>query len=204
MKPLIIGIAGGTGSGKTFLANRIKTIYPNKLVQTITQDAFYHDFSHMSFKEREKINFDHPSSIDSKLLLKKIKLLSEKQKVFVPRYDYLKHLREDNQFAIYPADIIIVEGIFVLYFAVIRALLEVKLYLNTPTQLRFQRRLKRDKIQRGRSLRSIEKQFKEFVQPMHKKYIEPTKEHADVILNGTDTMPSILKEIKLWVDPIIK
>ena len=204
MKPLIIGIAGGTGSGKTFLANRIKTIYPNKLVQTITQDAFYHDFSHMSFKEREKINFDHPSSIDSKLLLKKIKLLSRKQKVFIPRYDYLKHLRENNQFAISPADIIIVEGIFVLYFAVIRTLLEVKLYLNTPTQLRFQRRLKRDKIQRGRSLRSIEKQFKEFVQPMHKKYIEPTKEHADVILNGTDTMPSILKEIKLWVDPIIK
>lgn len=204
MKPIIIGIAGGTGSGKTFLANKIKTIYPHKEIQTLKQDAFYHDFSHMSFKEREKINFDHPSSIDCKLLFKKIKLLSDKRKVLVPRYDYLKHLRKNNQYAINPADIIVVEGIFVLYFKAIRPLLEVKIYLHTPTQLRFQRRLERDKLRRGRSLESIKKQFKEFVQPMHKKYIEPTKDYADVILDGIDTMPNMLREIKLCVDPIIK
>ena len=204
MKPIIIGIAGGTGSGKTFLANKIKTIYPHKEIQTLKQDAFYHDFSHMNLKEREKINFDHPSSIDYELLLKKIKLLSDKRKVLVPRYDYSKHLRKNNQFAINPADIVIVEGIFVLYFKAIRALLEVKIYLHTPTQLRFQRRLERDKLNRGRSLQSIEKQFREFVQPMHKKYIEPTKEYADIILDGIDTIPNILREIKLCVDPIIK
>ena len=204
MKPTIIGIAGGTGSGKTFLANKIKTIYPHKEIQTLKQDAFYHDFSHMSFKEREKINFDHPSSIDCELLLKKIKLLSDKRTVLVPRYDYSKHLRKNNQYAINPADIIVVEGIFVLYFKAIRPLLEVKIYLHTPTQLRFQRRLERDKLVRGRSLQSIEKQFREFVQPMHKKYIEPTKEYADVILNGLDAMPNMLREIKLCVDPIIK
>ena len=204
MKPIIIGIAGGTGSGKTFLANKIKTIYPHKEIQTLKQDAFYHDFSHMTLKEREKINFDHPSSIDYELLLKKIKLLSDKRKVLVPRYDYSKHLRKNNQFAINPADIVIVEGIFVLYFKAIRALLEVKIYLHTPTQLRFQRRLERDKLNRGRSLQSIEKQFREFVQPMHKKHIEPTKEYADVILDGKDAIPNILREIKLCVDPIIK
>ena len=204
MKPIIIGIAGGTGSGKTFLANKIKTIYPHKEIQTLKQDAFYHDFSRMSFKEREKINFDHPSSIDCELLLKKIKLLSDKRKVLVPCYDYSKHLRKDNQYAINPADIIVVEGIFVLYFKAIRPLLEVKIYLHTPTQLRFQRRLERDKLVRGRSLQSIEKQFKEFAQPMHKKYIEPTKKYADVILNGLDAMPNMLREIKLCVDPIIK
>ena len=204
MKPIIIGIAGGTGSGKTFLANKIKTIYPHKEIQTLKQDAFYHDFSHMSFKEREKINFDHPSSIDCELLLKKIKLISDRRKVFVPCYDYSKHLRKNNQYAINPADIIVVEGIFVLYFKAIRPLLEVKIYLHTPTQLRFQRRLERDKLRRGRSLKSIEKQFREFVQPMHKKYIEPTKDYADVILDGIDTMPNMLREIKLCVDPIIK
>jgi len=204
MKPIIIGIAGGTGSGKTFLANKIKTIYPNKEIQTLKQDAFYHDFSHMTLKEREKINFDHPSSIDYELLLKKIKLLSDKRKVLVPQYDYSKHLRKNNQCAINPADIIIVEGIFVLYFKAIRALLEVKIYLHTPTQLRFQRRLERDKLNRGRSLQSIEKQYREFVQPMHKKYIEPTKEYADVILDGIDAIPNILREIKLCIDPIIK
>ena len=204
MKPIIIGIAGGTGSGKTFLANKIKTIYPHKEIQTLKQDAFYHDFSHMNLKEREKINFDHPSSIDYELLLKKIKLLSDKRKVLVPRYDYSKHLRKDNQFAINPADMVIVEGIFVLYFKAIRALLEVKIYLHTPTQLRFQRRLERDKLNRGRSLQSVEKQFREFVQPMHKKHIEPTKEYADVILDGKDAIPNILREIKLCVDPIIK
>ena len=204
MKPTIIGIAGGTGSGKTFLANKIKTIYPHKEIQTLKQDAFYHDFSHMSFKEREKINFDHPSSIDCELLLKKIKLLSDKRTVLVPRYDYSKHLRKNNQYAINPADIIVVEGIFVLYFKAIRPLLKVKIYLHTPTQLRFQRRIERDKLRRGRSLQSIEKQFREFVQPMHKKYIEPTKDYADVILDGIDTMPNMLREIKLCVDPIIK
>ena len=204
MKPTIIGIAGGTGSGKTFLANKIKTIYPHKEIQTLKQDAFYHDFSHMSFNEREKINFDHPSSIDCELLSKKIKLLSDKRKVLVPCYDYSKHLRKNNQYAINPVDIIIVEGIFVLYFKTIRDLLKVKIYLHTPTQLRFQRRLERDKLKRGRSLESIEKQFREFVQPMHKKYIEPTKEYADVILNGLDAMPNMLREIKLCVDPIIK
>ena len=204
MKPIIIGIAGGTGSGKTFLANKIKTIYPHKEIQTLKQDAFYHDFSHMNFEEREKINFDHPSSIDCELLLEKIKLLSDKRKVLVPRYDYSKHLRKNNQYAINPADIIVVEGIFVLYFKTIRPFLEVKIYLHTPTQLRFQRRLERDKLKRGRSLQSIEKQFREFVQPMHKKYIEPTKDYADVILDGIDTMPNMLREIKLCVDPIIK
>jgi len=131
-------------------------------------------------------------------------LISDKRKVLVPCYDYSKHLRKNNQYAINPADIIVVEGIFVLYFKAIRPLLEVKIYLHTPTQLRFQRRLERDKLRRGRSLKSIEKQFREFVQPMHKKYIEPTKDYADVILDGIDTMPNMLREIKLCVDPIIK
>ena len=124
--------------------------------------------------------------------------------MLAPGYDYSKHLRKNNQYAINPVDIIIVEGIFVLYFEAIRALLEIKIYLHTPTQLRFQRRLERDKLKRGRSLESIEKQFREFVQPMHKKYIKPTKEYADVILNGLDAMPNMLREIKLCVDPIIK
>ena len=200
----LVFISGPSGSGKTTLSNQIMYKINNGIV--LRTDNYYKTGLMSKLLSRFiKGYFDRRISFNYKLFKKDFDFVI-KNRVLIHERSYNFKQKKIKTFLNKTVNInfIIVEGIFVLYFEAIRALLEIKIYLHTPTQLRFQRRLKRDKLKRGRSLQSIEKQFKEFVQPMHKKYIEPTKEYADVILNGLDAMPNMLREIKLCVDPIIQ
>ena len=203
MKPVIIGISGGTGSGKTFIAKKIKERYTNQKILIIEQDSFYNDFSHLKYKDRTKINFDHPSSIDYELLVEKIELLSTGEKIQLPNYDFSMHIRKDNDKFFYGSNIIIVEGIFTLYFPIVREFLTIKIYIDTPKDLRLKRRLKRDTKERQRSIDSIKNQFNSVAQPMHKKFIEPTKNYADIIINGGDNISNIMKALKIKLDAVI-
>ena len=183
MKTTIIGIAGGTASGKTTIA---KILYETALlygsVAHIKLDDYYKDNSHLSFEERRKINYDHPDSYDIELIVSHINQLKSQKAIEKPTYDFVNSIRSDITEHIEPSNIIIVEGIMVFAIPEIRDLLEMKIYVDTEDDIRFIRRLKRDMNERGRSLDSVVNQYLSTVRPMHLTFVEPSKRFADIIV----------------------
>jgi uridine kinase len=182
MKPLIIGIAGGTGSGKTTVANKIYESLKGVNVVALQQDAYYIDLSHLPLEERKKINFDHPSAFDSKLLIKHLEKLIKGQEIKKPIYSFTDYTRKKETEKVLPRDIIILEGILVLEEIKIRNLLDIKIYVDADEDERFIRRLVRDTKERGRSMESVIEQYLNVVKPMFLQFVEPSKRYADIVI----------------------
>lgn len=181
-KSIIIGIAGGSGSGKTSAAKAlVKDLHLNGAV-IIEQDWYYKDLSHLPQEERMKWNFDHPNSVEFDLLIRDLQAMRNGETVDVPQYNYVTHSRTKETLSISPQKVIIVEGIMVLYEPKLRELLNIKIFVDTPADIRFIRRLKRDIYKRGRALDNVIDQYMQTVRPMHETFVEPSKRFADVII----------------------
>ncbi|WP_209122868.1 uridine kinase [Alkalihalobacillus sp. BA299] len=181
-KPIIIGVAGGTGSGKTTVAKEIFHQFNEKSIVLIEQDAYYKDQSHLSFEERLCTNYDHPLAFDNDLLMKQLQMLLEGESIDVPVYDYAKHTRSEKVIPVLPKDVIILEGILILEDERLRDLMDIKVFVDTDADIRILRRLSRDIQERGRTLESVVDQYTNVVRPMHLQFIEPTKRYADIII----------------------
>ena len=196
MSITVLGIAGGTGSGKTYTAKSLLNEYPQDSILTISMDSYYKDLSHIDNKKRLEQNFDHPDSIDVNLLENHLEQASKGNKINIPIYDFSNHVRLGEAVSISNAKIIIVEGIFALHFSQLRKLYTLKIFMDTPENIRLERRLVRDVKERGRTVKSIKEQYKYTVLPMHNKYVEPSKIFSDLILNGEDNINNIVNKIE--------
>jgi len=179
---LIIGIAGGTGCGKTTVVNQILNELPEGEVGIISQDSYYKDTSHLSYTERVKINFDHPQSIDFNLLKVHLQDLKSKKPIKQPVYSFLKHNRTGDTILTHPRKVMIVEGILILTNPELRELFDIKIFVHADSDERLIRRLKRDMSERGRDLNEILLRYQSTLKPMHEQFIEPMKEYADIII----------------------
>ncbi|NJW51591.1 uridine kinase [Salinimicrobium oceani] len=179
---LIIGIAGGTGSGKTTVVNQIIEELKNEEVDVISQDSYYQDTSHLTYEERTRINFDHPKSIDFDLLVSHLKELKAGRSIQQPVYSFKEHNRTGETIKIDPRKVIIVEGILILTHPDIREMFDIKIYVHADSDERLIRRLKRDIAERGRDLDEVLNRYQTTLKPMHQQFIEPTKEFADIII----------------------
>ncbi len=180
--PVVIGIAGGTGSGKTTVAQVILERTGAEHLALVPHDAYYRDLSELSETQRALVNFDHPDSLETELLVTHLKALSRWVAVDIPVYDFSAHARTNRTQRLEPQPVILVEGILVFAEPELRALFDVKIFVDTPPDIRFIRRLQRDMIERGRSIESIIRQYETTVRPMHLEFVEPSKRHADVII----------------------
>ncbi|MGV3488277.1 MAG: uridine kinase [Tuberibacillus sp.] len=181
-KPIIIGVAGGSGSGKTTVANEIYRNFPNQSVAVIEQDAYYKAQDHKSMEERLKTNYDHPLAFDHDLLIDHLEKLLRFEPIEKPVYDYTVHTRSDKIIPIEPKDVIILEGILILEDERLRNLMDIKVFVDTDSDLRIIRRLLRDTYERGRTVDSVIDQYLTVVRPMHNQFVEPTKRYADIII----------------------
>ena len=179
---LIIGIAGGTGSGKTTVVNQITEELKHEDVDVISQDSYYQDTTHLSFEDRKKINFDHPKSIDFELLANHLRELRAGNSIQQPVYSFKEHNRTGETIEIQPRKVVIVEGILILTHPEIRELFDIKIYVHADSDERLIRRLKRDIADRGRDLEEVLWRYQTTLKPMHQQFIEPTKEFADIII----------------------
>ena len=182
----LIGICGGTGSGKSTLTKKLEDHFKNKGVVKILSDSYYKNHINLNFKERSKINFDHPNAIDFEFLLKNLKDLKNNKKIKDPIYSYKTHKRLKKGNTVYPKDIIIVEGLHIFCDKRIVDLIDFKIFLEIDEETRLKRRIERDVIFRGRSKYEIEERFFSMCKPMHENYIDPSKKYADKILNSKD------------------
>lgn len=200
-RPAVIGLAGGTGSGKTTVAEHIAARFPEGTVAIIGHDCYYHDHSHLSAEDRALINYDHPDAFDSDLLVRQLQELMHERAVERPVYDYVTHSREDRGILTRPARILLIEGILVLEHRRLRELMDIKLFIDTDNDERFIRRMLRDTHQRGRNLDSVVSQYMSTVKPMHLDFVEPSKRYADVIIPGgahnTVAMDLVITKIRV-------
>ena len=182
MKPIIIGVAGGTGSGKTTVSQEILRRVGAERIAFIQHDSYYRDRSHLSPEERAKLNYDHPDSLESELLVVHLQQLQRGQPVDVPVYDFTIHTRTDETRCVEPKRVILVEGILIFAEPALREMFDVKIWVDTDADVRFIRRLRRDITERGRTVKSVIEQYEGTVRPMHLEFAEPSKRYADVII----------------------
>ena len=179
---IVIGIAGGTGSGKTTVANVILDRVGADKIAFVAHDAYYKDLQNLSPSQRSLINFDHPDSLETDLMVEHIKALKASHPVDIPIYDFTTHSRTKQTHHIDPQPVILVEGILIFADASLRELFDVKIFVDTPADIRFIRRLERDLVERGRTVESVIQQYQSTVRPMHLEFVEPSKRYADVII----------------------
>lgn len=181
---LIVGIAGGTGSGKTTVVNKVMDVFPNGEVIVIPQDSYYRDNSNISLEERQKINFDHPDSVEFPLLIDHLKLLKKGLPVEMPIYSYLTCLRAKETITVKPARVVLVEGILILTDIRLRNMLDIKVFVDADADDRLGRVITRDIVERGRSVLNVLERYNDTVKPSHLQFIEPSKRYADIIIPG--------------------
>lgn len=198
---IIIGIAGGTGSGKTTVVNKILNVIPKGHVAVLGQDSYYKDNSNISFEERKKVNYDHPRSIDFELLVAHINQLKNGEKINEPIYSYINHTREKDYKVIHPKDVIIVEGILVFTNEDLRNLCDIKIFVHADADERLIRRIRRDITERGRDIDEVLNRYETMLKPMHNQFIEPTMKYADIIVPvggdnhvAIDVLASMIKD----------
>lgn len=182
MRPLLVGIAGGTGSGKSTVVQALATVLGPESVALLEEDAYYRDAPHLSLDDRAARNYDHPDAIDEELLVHHLEDLKTGSGVDVPCYDFVAHRRLVETRRVEPRPCVVVEGIRVLAVPAVRRLLDLRLYVETDADLRFIRRLRRDVAERGRTVESVMAQWEATVRPMHLQFVEPSKRHADLII----------------------
>jgi uridine kinase len=183
MRPaLVIGVAGGTGSGKTTVSRKLVDALPSGSATIVEYDAYYRDQSALSPEQRGEVNFDHPDSLDSELLAAHLRDLREGQTIEVPIYDYVSHTRRSQTRRIVPTAVVIVEGILTLVAPAVREQLDIKIFVDTDADIRVFRRIRRDLEERGRTFASVREQYYRSVRPMHNQFVEPSKRWADLII----------------------
>ncbi len=181
-EPLIIGVAGGSGSGKTTVVNKIVKRIGKKNILLIEHDSYYRDLSHIPLSERKKQNFDHPSSLETELMIRHIDALRKGYKIDLPVYDFVAHTRSIETLPVSPKKIILIDGILIFSEPKLLDLMDIKIFVDTDDDVRLLRRLKRDIQERGRDLDGVLNQYETFVRPMHLDFVEPSKRYADVII----------------------
>lgn len=181
-KPIIIGVTGGSGSGKSSVSNKILEQFGEPSVMLLQQDYYYKDQSHLSFEERLKTNYDHPLAFDTELFISHIEALISGKTIEKPVYDYANHTRSEQVIRQEPRDVIIIEGILILEDKRLREMMDIKVYVDTDDDIRLARRIQRDVLERGRSVTSVIEQYTSVVKPMFHQFIEPTKRYADIIV----------------------
>lgn len=180
-RPIVIGVAGGSGSGKTTVARKLVESFSDSVL-LIEQDSYYKNQDHLPMEERLKTNYDHPFAFDNEFLVEQVLQLLDKQSIEKPQYDYTQHTRAKDTQTVESKDIIVLEGMLILEDERIRNLLDLKVFVDTDADVRILRRIERDIAERGRSLDSVIEQYLTVVRPMHLQFIEPTKRYADVII----------------------
>ncbi len=208
-KPVVIGITGGSGSGKTSVTKKIHEVFEGHSVVVIEQDDYYKDQSHLVFEERLQTNYDHPLAFDTDLLIEHIEQLINRQGIEKPTYDYTLHTRSEETVFVDSQDVIILEGILVLEDERLRDLMDIKLFVDTDSDIRIIRRIQRDIHDRGRTVDSVIEQYLSVVRPMHNQFIEPTKKYANIIIPeggenavAVDLMVTKIKTILASVDEV--
>ena len=200
MNSMIIAVAGGTGSGKSYLAKNLANTYPKKEILIIEQDSYYKDISDLDYENRCKQNFDHPDAIDSILIENHLKQLLSGKTIYSPKYNFFKHLREKEGEKTTQRPIIIMEGILLLHYIKLHKFYTLKVFVETPEHIRINRRIERDIQFRGRTKNCIEKQYYSTVKPMHEKFVQPSKSFSDIIIDGTATINKSINRIKSKID----
>ncbi len=201
--PLVIAIAGGTGSGKTTVTNAILERAGAQHIAYLPHDAYYKDLKHLPSAQRDEINFDHPNSLDTGKLIQHVKDLKDWRPIECPIYDFKTHTRTDSANTIQPQPIIIVEGILIFTEPELRELFDVKIFVDTDPDIRFIRRLQRDIAERGRTTESVIRQYQETVRPMHLEFVEPSKKYADVIIPEGGFNPVPLDMVVARIEALI-
>ena len=192
MKPLIIGIAGGTGSGKTTLVDRLLEQFGDD-ISVLPHDCYYEEHHHLTYEERCALNYDHPASFDTDRMIRDVEALKEGKTIQRPVYDYTIHDRAEETVEVIPTKVIIVEGILVFENKALRDLMDIKIFVDTDADVRILRRILRDVKKRGRSLESVVEQYLTTVKPMHEQFVEPSKRYADVIVpEGGENMVALM------------
>ncbi|WP_448523658.1 uridine kinase [Pseudothermotoga sp.] len=179
---VLIGIGGGTGSGKTTVARRIVQSLGEEKCAILPMDNYYKDMSHLPIEERRLLNYDHPDVIEHRMLVEHLQKLLHGETVQIPTYDFVTYTRKPDAVNFVPKRVVLVEGIFALYYEELRKLYELSLYVDAESDIRFIRRLMRDMNERGRSVKSVVNQYLSTVKPMHDAYVEPTKRYADIVV----------------------
>lgn len=199
----IIGIAGGTGSGKTTVVKRIVEALPPHFVAVVPLDSYYNDTSHMTEEERRSINFDHPDAFDWKLLVQHVKLLRDGVAVEQPTYSYLKCNREKETVHVEPKPVIIIEGIMALLNRQLRDMMDLKIFVDTDSDERLIRNIQRDCVERGRTVEMVIDRYQKVLKPMHEQFIEPTKKFADLIIPLGGENRSGIHILKKYIEGIV-
>ena len=182
MKVTVIGVAGGTGSGKSTLVKRLQEAFRNDDVATLCHDFYYKAHPELTYEERTKLNYDHPDAFDTWLMVEHIKALKEGKAVECPTYSFVEHNRVEETQPVKPSKVIIVDGILIFENEELRNIMDIKVYVDTDADVRLARRILRDVRERGRSMESVISQYTTTVKPMHEQFVEPSKRHADVII----------------------
>jgi uridine kinase len=190
-KPFVIGVAGGSGSGKSTVTRQVLASIGPEMTAVVFQDDYYCDQTHLSREERRKTNYDHPDAFDWRLMVQHVQALRRGESIEMPTYDFTRDNRASQTITVKPAPVIVIEGLFALFDADLRNMMSLKVFVDTASDVRFIRRLQRDMAERGRSAESVIEQYLETVRPMHKQFIEPTKRHADVILPHGANGPAV-------------
>jgi len=190
-KPFVIGVAGGSGSGKSTVTREVLASIGPEMATVVIQDDYYCDQTPLSAQERRKTNYDHPQAFDWPLMVQHVQALCRGEAIDKPTYDFTQDNRASQTIAVQPAPVIVIEGLFALFDADLRKMMSLKIFVDTAADVRFIRRLQRDMAERGRSAESVINQYLETVRPMHKQFIEPTKRHADVILPHGANGPAV-------------
>lgn len=200
-RPVVIGVAGGSGSGKTTIAEAVVAAAGSDLVSLINHDAYYRSDERLSFEQRAAINYDHPDAFETEMLVEHLRLLRGGEAVAVPVYDFATHLRTAETVKVEPGAVVIVEGILVLVEVELRRLMDLKIYIDTDPDLRVLRRMQRDILERGRTMDSVMAQYLETVRPMHHQFVEPSKRYADIIVpegynpNAVGTVTAMIRDV---------
>ena len=190
-KICIVGIAGGTASGKTTIVRKIKESFGDDIV-VINHDSYYKAHNDLSYEDRSRLNYDHPESFDTDLMIEDVKKLKNNEEIDMPVYDYTIHNRSDATVHVVPKKVIIVEGILILESKELRDLMDIKVFVDTDADERLMRRIRRDMVERARSIESILSQYRETVKPMHEQFVEPSKKYADIIIpHGGENLTGI-------------
>lgn len=182
MRPIILGVAGGSGSGKTTVVREIVQALGPDQVAVVHHDSYYRDTSHLALEERQAINYDHPDSLETELLVEHLQVLRSGAAVDIPIYDFTAHNRRTERQRVLPRKVVIVDGLLILWDRDLRPLMDIKVFVDTDADLRFIRRLQRDIRERARSAESVIRQYTDTVRPMHLEFVEPSKRYADVIV----------------------
>jgi uridine kinase len=181
-KPLILGVAGGSGSGKTTVVSKIIEAIGEQNVLLLQHDSYYRDLSHLPLEDRRKQNFDHPSALETELMIRHLDALKEGYQIELPVYDFVEHTRKEETIKTAPRKIILVDGILIYAEPNLRDQMDIKIFVDTDDDVRLLRRLKRDITERGRELDGVLNQYEKFVRPMHLEFVEPSKRYADIII----------------------